>query len=389
MHVSLLGSLRLLRAEAILTSALFAMPVLNGFFAEIGMSQAEIGLSQAAFTLGLFVLNVPTGWLADRFSRKWCNAIGDLIAGLAVLYYAGVDGFVGVVIAEVLMGAGLAFSQGADTALLRSYSLRLGRSHQVEASRIATFKPWMQAAAVLAGGIIGAEEPRLALVVSAIPFLLGSLLSMLLMESGERRRTEHHPLKDMGLIVRYALHGHPRLGWAIAASAVAKEITHAIIWVLTPLLLLAGVPLALVGAGWALNLAAGSLGGFLAGRRRVLAMPAWQLFVLPALLCLVALVVLSVHVSALTIGLYAIFGLSRGWYEAVMPPMVQSRTPGTMQSTVSSVAGSVSQLLYMPVVSLVNLAGNHGPQWTMAANAAIFAPLVVLIAVRLKRLNGG
>ena len=113
-------SLRLLRTEAIITAAVIAMPIMNPFFMSIGMDQGQIGLSQALFTVALLLCNVPTGWLADRFSRKLSNAFGDIVAALGFLLYALAQNFAHVVGAEILIGIGLAFSNGADVGLLRA-----------------------------------------------------------------------------------------------------------------------------------------------------------------------------------------------------------------------------------------------------------------------------
>ncbi len=378
-------NLRLLRTEAVITSALIAMPIMNPFFQSIGMDQGQIGLSQALFTVALFMLNVPTGWLADRFSRKLSNAIGDFIAMIGLLLYAFATNFIQVVGAEVLLGIGLAFTQGADVGLLRAYCKRLGRDYRKESSLIAFLKPFMQVAAVVAGGFIGAYDYRLAIGLSAIPYLIGAILSLSVAEVGERRQLDNiHPLKDMWRITKFALHGHKDLAWAVMAAATAREFTHAIIWVLTPLLLLAGVPAVIIGFAWALNSIAVSIGALLS-RPFATRWSEAKLFAVPAVIGLLAMAILSVHVSLWTIGLYAIFGLIRGWYEAVIAPIVQHHTPEDIQSTVFSVSGSLSQLLYIGTVVVVNYAGNFGVQWTLAANALLFTPLITVIAFRLAR----
>lgn len=121
-------SLRLLRTEAIVTTVIFSMPVMNPFFESIGMDQGEIGLSQAVFTVAVLMLNIPTGWLADRFSRKLCNAFGDFLAALGFTGYAFAQNLGQVILFEVIIGIGLAFTQGADIALFRGYCQELKRS---------------------------------------------------------------------------------------------------------------------------------------------------------------------------------------------------------------------------------------------------------------------
>ena len=87
------GNLRFLQIEMIITGTLMAMPIMVPFYHSIGMDQGQIGLSQSIFTAVVLVINIPTGWLADCFSRKWSNAIGDLGCAVAILIYSQATSF--------------------------------------------------------------------------------------------------------------------------------------------------------------------------------------------------------------------------------------------------------------------------------------------------------
>lgn len=78
-------NVRLVLFESAITAGLICMSIMSPFFLSIGLSQVEIAMSQAIFTVAMIFLNLPTGWLADRFSRKWANVIGDLGHALVLL----------------------------------------------------------------------------------------------------------------------------------------------------------------------------------------------------------------------------------------------------------------------------------------------------------------
>lgn len=376
-------SLKLLQIEAVLTSGVFAMPILNLFFAsEIGMSLAQVGLSQAIFTAVLLLLNIPTGWLADRFSRKACNIAGDLIAAGGFVFYALAHSFTDVVIAEIVLGIGMSFSGGADVGLLRAYCQALKQSYARVSARVARWRPLSEMFAVSLGGLIGSQQPRLTIALSGLTYLAGAIISMFLVEAGERRVSTVHPLKDMWRIVAYALHGHRRLRWSILSFALSREATHPLVWILTPLLIFAGVPASVIGIAWALNLAAAWLGAKLAGRMGENT-PDWQLFGIGAAVFAGAASVLSLEVNLITIVFYAGFGFARGWFSAVMPPIVQSHTPDDMQSTVWSVGASVAQLLYIPVVWAFGALGDLEPRATVIGSLVLFVPLLALCTWKL------
>lgn len=381
-------SLHLLRAEMLVTSVTFAMPILNVFFAkEIGMSLAEVGLSQAIFTAALLVLNVPTGWLADRFSRRAANMLGDAMSAAGFAYYAFAHSFTDVVIAEIILGVGSALSGGADIGLLRAYCQRLGLNYEKEFARMSSWLYIVQLVAVGLGGVIGAYDARLAIGLSAVTSGVGIVLSLGMKEIGERRQCQTNPLRDMARIAKYALHGHKKLAWSIFAFAIGRESTHPTIWILTPLLLLAGVPIQIVGFAWAFNALAGWLGSRLA-RQYAGRMRDWQCIVTGAAIFVVSASVLSVNVSLATIAFYAGFGLAQGWFKASLIPIVQQNTPDDIQSTVSSVAASIATMLYIPLVWGLNALGDSSLQLSVFCTLLVFAPLFALAIVQLRRFAG-
>lgn len=372
----------------ILTSTMAAMTIMVPFYYSIGMNQAQIGLSQALFTIPLLALNVPTGWLADRFNRKYCNAIGDAIAAGGLLYYAFAQNLFDVIVAECIMGIGLALTQGVDGALLRAYTQALGFSDaglQKQTASINSLRPIAQIVALLVGGYVGSYEPRLAILLSVVPYAAGAILSLFLKEAGERLVSKHrNPFRDMVWLVTDSVGYNPRLRWLIIAHAVGREITHPMIWAFTPLLLLAGVAAPIVAVGWVLNSLAVALGARLA-KRWALTLTEWQRFLLPILVVCVALAIMTIHLSLATIWLYASMGLAQGWMSAVTTPMIQVHTADDRQATVLSVAGSAAQLLYIPLVVGINAIGVIDIRFTMIATILIFLPFALLTAKKIAR----
>lgn len=383
-------SLRLLRVEVVITATVLAMPVMVPFYNSIGMDQGQIALSQALFTAALLMLNIPTGWIADRFSRKFCNVFGDLGSAVALLFYTQANSFAEVVIAEVILGISLAFSQGADSALLKAYTQFLdpsGKLFRKQHALLATWQPIAQAIALIAGGVIGAHDPRLAIAVSAAPYFIGCVLSLFMNEAGERLVSQHrNPMRDMLRVTKEAAGRDPYLRWLIVAFAVGREVTHVMIWALTPLLLLAGVPLAIVGVAWVINSVMVAVGAKIAHTWSEYCRD-WQRFAFPVVVVFSGLLGMSIHLSLATIWLYALLGLAQGWTSATLLPMVQAEAPESRQASIVSITKSASQLLYIPTVWLVGLAGNFDIRLTMVATIVLFAPLALVTTIKLRALE--
>ncbi len=390
--ISLKTSLKLIQVEIIITGALISMPIMVPFYNSIGMDQGQIGLSQTIFTLALLMLNIPTGWIADRFSRKICNAAGDLGAVIALLMYSQATCFFDVVVAEILFGVAVAFSQGADSALTKGHTDLLdkegkyGLFHRINTTN-AIWRPIAQIIALTIGGIIGPANYSLAIAVSSVPYFIGFVLSLIIREEGERRVQQHkNPLKDMWQIVRETVIPNAKLRWLIVAFAAGGSITHVMIWALTPLMIAAGLPMQVVGAGWVLNAAATTLGAMLA-KRYAPRLAKWQRFAIPAIVILSAMTIMTISLSIYTIWLYATLGAGYGWYAGVLIAMIQNETPGGNQSTAVSIAGTFSQLIYAPLVWFISWAGNIDIRYSLIATIIIFAPIMFITACKLKRLE--
>lgn len=381
--MTILASLRLLRLEAALTAMVISMPVMNLFFASIGMNQAEIGLSQSLFMAALLLLNVPNGWLADRFSHKWANFIGDALCTVGFMGYAFAQSFAWVVAAEVVIGIGMSFTQGADSALLMAYANRLKRAFHREQSYIQLLRPLAEAGAVLIGGVIGSHDLRLALALTAVPFACGALISLLLVDASPRLESNHrNPFKDMYIAVTTMFKESQRLTWNVIAYAVAREVTHPLIWVLTPILLLSGVPVAWMGVAWALNLLLVVVGVQLAARFSEW-FPPWARFALPMAAALTACTLLAVHIGVATVLLYGVLGMVRGWISVAMQVMVQQSAPVDRQATVDSAARSLASVLYIPLAWGINAAGTSDIRGSFTLTVALFTPLCLLVAWQL------
>ena len=58
-------------AYRFLDTLILIFPFYTVMFAETGLTPIQIGLALAAWSLTAIVLEIPTGALADRVSRRW------------------------------------------------------------------------------------------------------------------------------------------------------------------------------------------------------------------------------------------------------------------------------------------------------------------------------
>lgn len=93
-------------------------PIYLLFFESMGLSASEISLLLAIWSGSCVILEVPTGILADHWSRKNLLIIGSISKALCYVLWLFSDGFALVAMGFVLWGLSEAFCSGSEEALL-------------------------------------------------------------------------------------------------------------------------------------------------------------------------------------------------------------------------------------------------------------------------------
>lgn len=380
-------NIRLVIFESVITAGLLCMSMMSPFFLSIGLSQAQIAASQAIFTIGTIFLNLPAGWLADRFSRKWANVIGDIGHAIVMMLYATATSFTEVVCYETLAAVFLSLSQGVDMSLLKHFTGKIDPSDNLfrtKAAKLALLQHVATLFLVLLGGPIGAISFRLAIAISSVPYWLGGIAALFIQDDSTKLASVcKSPLRDMGRIILNSLRDRP-LRLRIAAYAVGREMTHAVIWIFTPLLLYVGVPLPIVSCGWALNSLACTIGAKIA-LRFATKMRDWQVFAIPFVLMMVSMSVLSWRLNIATVWFYLLMGIVQGWTSATFAPMVQRYAKPEEQTSVLSFTSTVGKLIYVPVIQLTGWAADFDLRYATLVTLVIFGVLGSIILAKILR----
>jgi predicted MFS family arabinose efflux permease len=318
--------------------------VLVPFFTDWGgISLSGVLLLNAWFWGWNFVLEVPTGTVADRFGRRTSLALGTATGALATLVYVSAPRFEVFLLGEVLFALSLTLCSGADEALLYDSLDAAGEAHR--APRAIARAESMKLAGIVAGALLGSVLAvrygvRWTFAAQALPMAAASALAWTLREAPVHRGPARPRYLDVlrGGLRHFA--GHPALR-ALAFDLVSiGALAWLVIWLYQPLLRAAGVPLAAFGSvhvGLSLGQIAwlaqqGRLERALGSRRRVLvsmALAAGASFVgLGLVRAPFAVIALSIAAAS--------FGLARTpLLTASMNPHIPSAQRATVLSVVS------------------------------------------------------
>jgi len=110
----------------------------------------------AAGDIALLLLEIPTGWFADRFGHRASLLLGSVVQVAAMLFCWLGAGIPELVVASVLVAIGDAFRSGADEALLFRSCAALGQKHRFLAieSRTHTLEVCALVGLVAGGGLV-------------------------------------------------------------------------------------------------------------------------------------------------------------------------------------------------------------------------------------------
>ncbi|MCL1854775.1 MAG: MFS transporter [Clostridia bacterium] len=383
-------TLNIIMLESALVSSgvLICIPIITVFWNSVGMNQFLIGVSQLICAATLFLFDVPMGYIADRFSRRSLNVIGNFGVAATFVVYAFAQNLWMVIVGEILCGLFLAMSGGVDRAFLKIYSDKIdsdGNLFRKKTAQLAVIQIVCMCIAILIGMFISKHSIRRTIAAVAVPFLIAAVLALMIKDIGEKITVKHaNHFKDMLANFQSVLKS-AEVKWLVYSYAIGFEVTHPIIWALTPLLTIGGIPVWLVGIGWILWYGLAPLGTLFANRTQH-----WKTssqVLAPFFIVLLASLPVIFSQNLATTLFFSLSGISFGIVNIYIMPAIQAKTEEKHQTTVVSVTSTAARLVYIPIVAITNYFGNAAPQYILFATVLIFAPLTLLAWVKLRGLE--
>ncbi len=178
----------------------FAYAIYTVWFNLRGLTVFQISLLLSWWTVTSIVLEIPTGALADSWSRRKMLALAPLIKSLCFLTWWLADGsFYLFALGFLLWSVASSFVSGTSEALLYDTLVRYGRRDDYERAlgRRSFYFHIGLAIAMLSGGFIAAYRMDWAILLSVFPLLLSAIFASLIEETpkaestGEVRYLEH------------------------------------------------------------------------------------------------------------------------------------------------------------------------------------------------------
>ena len=233
-HQDCRRNLTVLSLYTIFLNTVFILPVILPFYRdELGLSFHDFLIGESVFAVVLILCDVPSGYLADRWGRKKTLMLGAFALALSYVSLLLATGFWTALLSQAMIGVGIAFVSGANSALLYDTLLSQGREHEYrrrEGFRFA-LQLYSCSLACVVGGYLYTIDHHLPLMLEIILLLAGCVTALFFIEPPRHRAiSEHHPLRDIRDTVVYVLHGHKDIAGIVLLMVIVFSTTKICMW---------------------------------------------------------------------------------------------------------------------------------------------------------------
>ena len=369
-------------ADSLFSYMHFIAAVLVPFFTDWGgISYSQVLILNSWYLFCVFILEIPTGTVADFFGRKTSMFLGSIVSILGILTYVSYPNFYVFLAGETILAVAFTLKSGANEALIYDSLKMIGQEERSKKifSSLESFKM----AGILSGALIGSVLAKygglkMPLLCMVVPLGLSAIFVAMLKEpsAGEMETRSSYFQLLRGGTEYFAAH---RLLRILTLDMVAiGSFTFLVIWSYQMLLKEAGVDIIYFGMVHAMMCLAqiavmqsfGRFEEYLGGKKRLL--------VATALIAGIGFIGLGLARSAWVlvfwIAVTAGFGLSRTpLYISYMNKFIPSDKRATILS-VTSMARNIG-------ICLASLAAASMADWSLKQMILLNGAIILLFAL--------
>jgi predicted MFS family arabinose efflux permease len=357
---------------------------------EIGFDAASVGAMAAAYAAVVPLLEVPSGILADRWSRRWVMILG-CIALMASSLIGGLShNVITYVIGAMVLGVYFAFSSGTVDSIVYDAVVEETGSNELYERWIGRIRAVESAAFVLSaltGGVLAQYTSSRFTYFATIPLVGLAIIGFLrfdeprLHQAAERVSLRSH----VALTFRTMITSRPVL--RVLLLAATAGLLSSAVFEFGPLWLVAlAAPAVLYGPYWAALVSTLGIGGLLIGKLRL---ERWLMLAILIILSLAACVLLTWTRSlAVVVAAQVVLGLVLAIVGIHASRLLHDAVPSSIRAGVSSGAGTLTWMLFLPfslVFGWVAREEGVNSSGFMLGGAVVVLAILLIMSVRATR----
>ncbi|TKG94907.1 MFS transporter [Puteibacter caeruleilacunae] len=353
------------------------MPIIVLFFQDNNLSMKDIFILKAIYSVGIVVMEIPSGYFADVWGRKNTLLTGSILGAAGFLTYSVSHSFLGFVVAEIILGVGQSFISGADSAMLYD-SLKMEKRQKEYLKlegRVTSLGNFAEAFAGIVGGLLATITLRtpfffqFAVAAMAIPAALA-------LKEPPKSKDKMVSLMDILRVTKEAMLNRS-LRTAILFSALIGTSTLTYAWFVQPYFKAAELPVGWYGLMWTLlNLTVGIVSIYAYRVDRMLGERRANILILLGICLFYFLTSMYVSLYAFPI-LFLFYGV-RGIATPLLKNYINQYTASEVRATILSVRNFSIRVLF---AILGPLLGWMNDFYSLSVALALTGAIVLVIGI--------
>lgn len=344
------------------TSLIFMLPVIIPFYNhQLGLTFQDFLFAEAFFACVVIAMEVPSGYMSDRWSRKFTLSVASLFGMIGYTAIIMADGLVGVMIAQGILGVAVACNSGTISALMYDSLLENGnlKTYQKQEGRRHGIGLYCVGIGSICGGFLYALNPYAPFYVDIATLALAMGISILIKEPVRHRASaEIHPLKDIWDTAKYCLHGHKLLAATILTGVIIFGATKQMMWAQQPFFMLNAIDEKYFGMLMAIGFVAGGLSGQF-GHMITARLSSFQVLGLMVLAMFAACWISALNIPYLSLAVLftgaVIFGAGFPYFSELISSEVEQKR----RATALSAMGFLISIAFIPLSLFIGAADEY------------------------------
>lgn len=212
---------------------MLTMPILMIFYDRMGFNAQQSFIIKACYSVSIVVFEIPSGYAADVWGRKITLVIGSILGTVGFVIYSLTDAFGAFVAAELILGLGMSFISGADSALMYDSLKAVGRHDEYVKYEGRNFSVgnFSEAIAGLIGGALATASIRYPFYAQTLVAFTAVPAALTLVEPPAAGGRRPRGTTDIIKVLRHAFVENIPLKWNIIYSSILGSATLAMAWV--------------------------------------------------------------------------------------------------------------------------------------------------------------
>lgn len=228
---------------------MLTMPIVFLFYKENGLATRDLFLLKAIYSFAIVLFEVPSGYFGDIWGRKSSLILGSVLGFVGFALYCVSTEFWGFLICEVLLGIGMSFISGSDSALLYDTleQAKKEKAYLKIEGRLISAGNFAEAVAAPLGVLIATLGLRTPFYFQTLIAFTAIPAALTLIEPGKKGVRGRAGFKEIFKIIRFAMVENQRLQSTIIYSSVIGTATLTMAWFVQPYFDFLALPLAFYG----------------------------------------------------------------------------------------------------------------------------------------------